>query len=62
MKVSEDEVLRQVAEVGLASVSQVHQRLIEGGNASITYLAVGSVLRGLAKRAFNNWIDMRVTW
>ncbi len=50
VKVSEAEVLRLVEEVGLASVSQVYQRLIAGGSVSITYLAVGSVLRELAKQ------------
>ncbi|PZR95102.1 MAG: hypothetical protein DLM69_11900 [Candidatus Chloroheliales bacterium] len=49
-KATEDEVLRLVGELGEVSVSQVHQRLSEGGTRSITYLAVGSVLRELGKR------------
>jgi len=48
-KATEDEVLRLVEELGEVSVSQVHQRLSKDGTRSITYLVVGSVLRGLAK-------------
>jgi predicted transcriptional regulator len=45
----EAEVLRLVKELGAASIKQVHQRMVEGSARIVSYPAVGTVLRELAK-------------